>query len=348
VHEDTFTANNAYYHTYDPTPATLSTTTMTRTKNLDSLLSVKHNHITTGTITTTTMDAKLIEDDTNSVMDRTLKIEEMRKRVEAQLDALTRGNDFQQLRLQVAQLRTTNTTKLNTIPTTTTMMTMTATRTTDNAAWTNSSFSDYDLDFGVEHQATSPKQHSSDRSLIIPDTPIITTTDDLAPIPIHAINNNVDAQQPVIVDLTMTKTEHKTSKASSTKSMVTTTDGTATITTTTAQVVVDTVYVQSVDLVDPYGDAGTYTGELSVSKRKPHGVGEMTYQDGRVFSGGWFQGQWHGKGKNDGWRTVFIVVVRSVQRCVKTPLAQPHVSYMFLKQSIVFHSLRRSLSRFVC
>lgn len=340
VNEDAYTANdvnNPYYHSYNTTPVNpLATTTMNRTRNLDSLLSLNHNHMTTSntTTTTTTLPAtKLVEDDTNSVMDRTLKIEDMRKRVEAQLEALTRGNDFQQLRLQVAQLRTgtTNTmiTKANIIPTTNTTTTTTTmgiappsmlpmtlptvttgTRTMENTAWTNSSFSEYDLDFGVEHQLSSPKQHhsrrkSSNRSLPIPDTPIVTTTTGpIAPMmTIHPINDNEDLLQPIPIDLTKTKKEHMTSKASTTKLMATTsgattTATTATITTTTAQMVGDTVYVQGVDLVDPYGDAGTYTGEVSVVKRKPHGVGEMTYQDGRIYSGGWNQGQWHGKGKD--------------------------------------------------
>lgn len=55
-------------------------------------------------------------------------------------------------------------------------------------------------------------------------------------------------------------------------------------------------YIDQKELVDPYGDAGTYTGEIAVVTAKPNGLGTMNYADGRTFSGGWNHGQWHGKG----------------------------------------------------
>jgi hypothetical protein len=55
-------------------------------------------------------------------------------------------------------------------------------------------------------------------------------------------------------------------------------------------------YVDDIDMTDPYGDQGVFTGEVAASTNKPNGLGTMRYVDGRTFSGGWNQGQWHGKG----------------------------------------------------
>jgi hypothetical protein len=49
-------------------------------------------------------------------------------------------------------------------------------------------------------------------------------------------------------------------------------------------------------IVDPYGDQGEYTGEMNSSKL-PHGIGIMKYSDGRIYQGGWKNGQWHGDGR---------------------------------------------------
>jgi ElaB/YqjD/DUF883 family membrane-anchored ribosome-binding protein len=49
-------------------------------------------------------------------------------------------------------------------------------------------------------------------------------------------------------------------------------------------------------VVDPYGDQGEYTGELD-AEGLPFGNGTMQYTDGRVYTGEWEQGTWHGAGK---------------------------------------------------
>lgn len=54
--------------------------------------------------------------------------------------------------------------------------------------------------------------------------------------------------------------------------------------------------VESLELCDPYGDKGVYSGQTSSSGR-PHGSGQMHYHDGRVYTGQWSDGQWHGSGK---------------------------------------------------
>jgi hypothetical protein len=54
-------------------------------------------------------------------------------------------------------------------------------------------------------------------------------------------------------------------------------------------------HVRETAMVDPYGDKGTYTGQ--VSNDKPHGQGTMNYDDGRVYTGSWSEGRWHGQGK---------------------------------------------------
>jgi len=42
-------------------------------------------------------------------------------------------------------------------------------------------------------------------------------------------------------------------------------------------------HVREASIVDPYGDAGKYTGQLK--EEKPHGKGTMMYDDGRVYVG---------------------------------------------------------------
>lgn len=42
-------------------------------------------------------------------------------------------------------------------------------------------------------------------------------------------------------------------------------------------------HVRDTNMVDPYGDAGKYTGQ--VHNEKPHGKGTMKYDDGRVYVG---------------------------------------------------------------
>jgi len=57
-----------------------------------------------------------------------------------------------------------------------------------------------------------------------------------------------------------------------------------------------TCYVEKESILDPYGDKGIYTGELLVNLKKPHGLGTMIYDDGRIFTGSWNNGKWHGSG----------------------------------------------------
>lgn len=56
-----------------------------------------------------------------------------------------------------------------------------------------------------------------------------------------------------------------------------------------------THHVDSLQIRDPYGDEGIYTGMLV--HNKPHGKGRMQYEDGRVYSGDWREGRWHGLGE---------------------------------------------------
>jgi hypothetical protein len=47
---------------------------------------------------------------------------------------------------------------------------------------------------------------------------------------------------------------------------------------------------------EKYDDTGMYVGTIIVTEGMPHGVGTMNYDSGRVYSGTWVRGQWHGKG----------------------------------------------------
>ena len=55
--------------------------------------------------------------------------------------------------------------------------------------------------------------------------------------------------------------------------------------------------VQDQNVLDPYGDRGTYTGVILRSTGMPHGAGTMIYQeDHRTYVGEWRHGRWHGHG----------------------------------------------------
>jgi hypothetical protein len=60
----------------------------------------------------------------------------------------------------------------------------------------------------------------------------------------------------------------------------------------------DRKFVQNLEIMDPYGDIGQYSGVILSSTRLPHGVGRMLYNaDGRIYNGRWRHGRWHGYGK---------------------------------------------------
>ena len=54
-------------------------------------------------------------------------------------------------------------------------------------------------------------------------------------------------------------------------------------------------HVRETIIMDPYGDRGLYTGQIS--NEKPNGKGTMKYEDGRVYVGEWSEGRWHGTGR---------------------------------------------------
>ena len=47
------------------------------------------------------------------------------------------------------------------------------------------------------------------------------------------------------------------------------------------------LFVERTEIQDPYGDAGSYTGTIDISTKKPHGNGRMEYYDGRIYEGDW-------------------------------------------------------------
>lgn len=54
--------------------------------------------------------------------------------------------------------------------------------------------------------------------------------------------------------------------------------------------------VTGADCQDKYGEPGKYSGSLHALKNLPYGNGQMTYESGRIYSGDWVSGSWHGKG----------------------------------------------------
>jgi MORN repeat len=60
----------------------------------------------------------------------------------------------------------------------------------------------------------------------------------------------------------------------------------------------DRHHVTNQEILDPYGDRGTYSGIILRSTGMPHGSGMMVYQeDHRTYDGEWRHGRWHGHGK---------------------------------------------------
>jgi len=56
--------------------------------------------------------------------------------------------------------------------------------------------------------------------------------------------------------------------------------------------------VQAMDVTDPYGEKGTYTGSISNSTGMPHGYGRLEYdRAGRWYEGDWKHGRWTGQGR---------------------------------------------------
>lgn len=254
----------------------------------------------------------------NSIMDRNLKIEDMRQRVEAQLAALTQGTDFTALRQQVAELRrghvqnnsnnnnimyhgteyapvvdprilaTTRVaapTTVQTINTDIVDATMNKTATATSASVSKTSRFQVAHDVGDDGTASAIKllgnhddthdDHGHD------EVEVVGVTD--------SFGKSMKFSNPT----SNTKPLKKASAGLTTTAAIATKASTRSATTTTNKPGV-TKYVERQTVVDPYGDSGTYTGELRL--QKPHGVGEMTYDDGRVYTGGWNHGKWHGKG----------------------------------------------------
>lgn len=59
----------------------------------------------------------------------------------------------------------------------------------------------------------------------------------------------------------------------------------------------DTSFVNDKQIVDPYGEKGIYTGELSKSTCMPNGRGRLEYEkEGRWYEGDWIHGRWTGTG----------------------------------------------------
>jgi hypothetical protein len=55
--------------------------------------------------------------------------------------------------------------------------------------------------------------------------------------------------------------------------------------------------VKSLEVTDPYGEKGTYSGSISKSTGMPHGHGRLEYDEaGRWYEGDWKHGRWTGYG----------------------------------------------------
>ena len=253
--------------------------------------------------------------DVSSHMDRNVKIEEMRQRVEAQLVALTRGTDFMCLRQQVAELRRGNgngnqnqpDSDIATLPHTVPIQsqkTIHLTVPSPDDAHANLSpipISEMD-DTAIPPAATflfdanqndNNDEHGDgygDNDNDMEEVEVVDVKDSFGKslLPVNR-NSSKLLEKP---SLGIASTATATTTATETTS--TSTRGGSSSSNKTLKSLKTTRYVEREAVVDPYGDSGIYTGELHL--RKPHGLGEMTYLDGRVYSGGWNYGKWHGKG----------------------------------------------------
>lgn len=165
-------------------------------------------------------------DDDASIVGRKKKIDDMRKQLENKLIAMAGESEFDRLRKQVADLRTSSSDL----------------RTSSPSASLNASSSDIGLINDKRNIAALGPSNSGEQPL---DS-----------------GNERDGIQSASSNETET-----------------------------------TIKVEQKTVVDPYGDRGNYTGELSTRTRKPHGSGLMKYKDQRVYQGGWKNGQWHGDGQ---------------------------------------------------
>jgi hypothetical protein len=200
----------------------------------------------------------------NHVVDPMLKIEIMRKRVEAQLEVLMQGNDFQILRQQVAELRQPQTHKQQPLDDTSVHILE------ETFGITHEESTDFTQQFNTS--SSSSQMESGNRFFL--DKPVVPIDDRNAMSSVSDILSTVTAS-------TMATTAASANSAILPRVMD---------------------IVQDVELQDPYGDVGRYTGEIiNQPSTQPHGTGHMQYYDGRNYSGGWSYGQWHGKGMCRDW-----------------------------------------------
>ena len=293
-------------------------------------------------------------DEVDSVLDRNLKIEWMRQRVEAQLAALTKGADICLLRKQVEELRShdsihpneynsnnneINTTldptsrKINSIICTQDKSTEAKANRRGNTTSSNISGNNANapLAVAIAVETTNPEIAIDLLATAVPlsetnfpqirtartiHVPMTTEQDqDLEPLPLTPITKK-DQELLTAADMTSFHLDDDEVQVvdsqgnpldpfpNSSQSTFSNTDlGHLSQPSTNAPLPVaknrctqSSSYVERLSMTDLYGDAGIYTGELL--QLKPHGLGEMHYNDGRVFSGGWNKGKWHGKGRS--------------------------------------------------
>jgi hypothetical protein len=197
------------------------------------------------------------------VADPSVKIEILRKRVEAQLQALMQGSDFQVLRQQVAELRQPHPDAQHPLDENSVLMIE------------DSYGMGHEESTGLTQQQQQFNQSSSSHMIMGSDN-----------------GSYLETSKPVPMDDRIS-----VSSVSDILSTVTTSTMATTASINSAIVPRAIEFVQNVELRDPYGDLGTYTGEVIVHPApQPHGTGYMKYHDGRYYSGGWYYGQWHGKG----------------------------------------------------
>jgi hypothetical protein len=173
-------------------------------------------------------------EDSSSVVDRNQAIENMRKRVEAQLAALVQGDDFDQLRQQVASLRTSSTPDMM-------------------ESQVRKKMPDHPKEERSEIPKDDDEQPSRTRMDVNRSNSLGISDKDLEAVERFANNQAKMPSESDQDDDDDVKT--------------------------------NTTFVTEYKVIDPYGDDGLYTGDLSTLSKRPHGFGTMTYEDGRLFQG---------------------------------------------------------------
>mmetsp|Transcript_30846 Transcript_30846/g.45718 ORF Transcript_30846/g.45718 Transcript_30846/m.45718 type:complete len:427 (-) Transcript_30846:233-1513(-) len=262
--------------------------------------------------------------DDASIMERNAKIDDMRARLESQMNKMMGGSDLVQLTKQVEQLRTSTPAAAAAVPTAPTTKPRRrgsagqyAKQLSERTTETNGDivFRTKEEEMDVQDlNAVYPQEHSMDNlfqhndnnqsvSKVNTSQRKVTTNNGGGPTRLRQINLDDEDEEEDITWEPFSASGSPTSKQSKSSSSRKSNNNKKSSPTLMQEQDFrqvdgnpDTTYVTQVELTDPYGDTGSYTGNVLLAEHMPHGLGTMHYSDGRKYQGQWTKGQWDGPG----------------------------------------------------